>query len=48
VLEAQSHQGGYRLRIAHPHQPVMGALPEEPRLDEALMTHRFAPLEAAA
>jgi ABC-type multidrug transport system ATPase subunit len=48
VLEAQPQAGGFLLRISHPHVPVVGARPEEPRLEEALMTHRFALHEHAA
>ena len=48
VLQADQSQGGYQLRIAHPHAPVIGAVQEEPRLEEALMTHRFMLREQAA
>jgi ABC-2 type transport system ATP-binding protein len=48
VLQAEQQQGGYLLRIAHPHAPVIGAIAEEPRLEEALMTHRFVFKEQAA
>ena len=47
VLQAEPVGGGYLLRMAHPYPPVIGAVQEEPRLEEALLTQRFAALQDA-
>jgi len=48
VLQAQRHESGFMLRIAHPHLPCNGARMVEPNLEEALMAQRYATQEMAA
>jgi len=48
VLQAQRHESGFTLRIAHPHLPCSGARAVEPNLEEALMAQRYATSEMAA
>jgi ABC-2 type transport system ATP-binding protein len=45
VLQAQRHESGFMLRIAHPHLPCSGARAVEPNLEEALMAQRYATQE---
>jgi ABC-2 type transport system ATP-binding protein len=42
VLQAQRHEQGITLRIAHPGLPLAGAVAVEPTLEEALMAQRYA------
>jgi ABC-2 type transport system ATP-binding protein len=42
VLQAQRHEHGIALRIAHPSLPHADARPAEPSLEEALMAQRYA------
>ena len=48
VLQAQRQGAQVQLRVAHPGQPLAGALPVEPTLEEALMAQRYAMTEAMA
>lgn len=47
VLQAQRVGAQVQLRVAHPGQPLAGAQPVEPSLEEALMAQRYALAEAA-
>ena len=47
VLQAQRLGAQVQLRVAHPGQPLAGAQPVEPSLEEALMAQRYALAEAA-
>lgn len=42
VLQAQRQGAQVQLRVAHPGQPLAGALQVEPSLEEALMAQRYA------
>ncbi|MBJ7312647.1 ABC transporter ATP-binding protein [Rugamonas sp. CCM 8940] len=48
VLQAQRHEHGISLRIAHASPPCAGAVAVEPTLEEALMAQRYAVAELAA
>lgn len=48
VLQAQRQGSQVQLRVAHPGQPMAGALAVEPSLEEALMAQRYALSEPVA
>jgi ABC-type multidrug transport system ATPase subunit len=48
VLQAQRHGAQVQLRVAHPGQPLAGAHPVEPSLEEALMAQRYALADSVA